>query len=306
VLKRWRRTARQATWQSDEDEEQPMAERGTDEERRPSPAEIEAERASLQERISDWLDIPLAVLALIWTVLFVVELAVQLPPETSARLLQADFAIWAVFAFVFVFEFMLAPDKARYLRTNALAAVSVVLPFARVVRVAKLARLVRSVSLVRIALIANRATSGIAELFSTHQFQYLLAVAAVVTVLGGAGASYFERDVPDSPFANFWEALWWATTVVTTINVGIEPTTVEGRIIGLLLRVFGLGVFGYLAGSIASFLVGRRTGGAEARAVARSDVERLAREVERLRATMDRLQIGERPPERNEDEADAP
>jgi len=54
--------------------------------------------------------------------------------------------------------------------------------------------------------------------------------------------------VPGSPFANFWEALWWATTVVTTINVGIEPTTVEGRIVGLLLRVFGLGVFGYLAG----------------------------------------------------------
>lgn len=111
--------------------------------------------------------------------------------------------------------------------------------------------------------------------------------------------------MPGSPFANFWEALWWATTVVTTINVGIEPTTVEGRIVGLLLRIFGLGVFGYLAGSIASFLVGRRSGGEEARRAERSDVERLAREVERLRVTLDRLQFPENPPERHQNETDA-
>ncbi len=44
--------------------------------------------------------------------------------------------------------------------------------------------------------------------------------------------------------------------LVTTINVGEEPLSVEGRIIGMLLRLVGLATFGFVTASIASLFIG--------------------------------------------------
>jgi hypothetical protein len=79
----------------------------------------------------------------------------------------------------------------------------------------------------------------------------------------------------------------------------LEPQSLEGRLISLLLRVFGLGVFGYVAGSIASFLVERRVASAEEHREERASHDReslaqLADAVERLRQAVERLE-GERP-----------
>ncbi len=251
-------------------------------------AAVQAERRSLLERISNWLDLPLALLALVWAGLLVVELAVPTSPEMSARIVQITLAIWVVFAIVFVIEFALAPNKQQYLRSNFLAGLSLLVPFVRAVRVIQLARLLRSVSLARIVLISNHATAAAAELLGRNQFHYVVSLIALATLMGAAGVYFFERDIPGTDFPTFGEALWWAATMATTINISAEPVTAEGRIIGILLRVIALAVFGYLAGSIASYLVGRRVMEGE-EAEMRKETASLAREVERLRRELKRM-----------------
>ncbi|MHB1134577.1 MAG: potassium channel family protein [Chloroflexota bacterium] len=252
---------------------------------RPEREARERERLDLQERLTTWLDLPLALLSLVWAGLVVAQLALDLPPELAQRVNQADIAIWVVFAAVFILEFLIAPNKRRYLRLNVLSAVSVVLPFARAVRVLRLARVLRSLSLVRVTLIANRATAAVAELFSRQRFHYLLALTVVITLLSAAAAYFFERDAPGTPFVSFGEAVWWGATLVTTINVGIEPVTLEGRVLAILLRVFGVGVFGYVAGSIASYLVSRAGTSADGR---EAELHRLSEEVAALRRELAR------------------
>jgi len=247
------------------------------------------ERESLQKRVGQWLDLPLAVLALIWAALLVVELAVDLPPDISERVLQVDFAIWVVFVLDFILEFALAPNKLRYLQGNYLAALSLALPFVRAVRVAGLFRVLRSVSLARIVLISNRATVALADLFSRHLFQYVVSLVVVTTTLGAAGVYFFERDNQSSPLRSFGETLWWASTVATTINAGPDPVTAEGRIVALILRVVALAVFGYVTASIASFLVGRRVEEGEPARTERENVQTLVREIEALRGEVRRL-----------------
>jgi voltage-gated potassium channel len=262
-------------------------------ERAPSREESDQERETLQERISDWLDVPLALLSLVWTGLLVVELAFTLTPEASERTTQASLAIWFVFAVAFFFEFAIAPNKRRYLRRNFLAGISVVVPFARVVRVVRVVTLLRSISLVRIVLISNRATRALGQLLSEHQFQYVLALVTIITLIGAAGVYFFERDVPNTPFYSLGEALWWSATTVTTVNVGVDPATAEGRIVALLLRVVAVGVFGYVAGSVASYLVGQRPIVSGPLQDERDALLDLTDEVRRLRAAVERLEQGE-------------
>lgn len=254
------------------------------------------ERQSLQERINAALDGPLTILAIVWAVLVAAELALDLSPAASNRLLQIDYAIWAIFAVDFFLELALAPDKGTYLRRNVLAGISVVLPFVRVARLLRLIRLWRSVSLVRTVLITNRATGAAAELFREHYYPYVASLVVITTLLGGAAVYYFDREAPNTDFPSFWEALWWSATMITTINTGLEPKTPEGRVVGLLMRVVGLAIFGYVTASIAAFLIGRREIGAQGSSVAgpangdgtNEEVRRLAEEVRRLREDLQR------------------
>lgn len=278
----------------------------TSEENLQSP-EIRAERESLEERISRWLDVPLAILALIWTLLIVVELAFPLSPEAAERIVHINFAIWFIFAVTFFIEFALAPSKLSYLQRNFLSALAVGLPFVRVVRVLQIARVFRAASLARLVVVANRATAGAADLFSEQRFLYVVSLVAVTTLLSAAGVYFFEVDAPGTPFHTFWETLWWAATLSTTINIGADPVTLEGRVIALIQRVTALAVFGYVTASIASFLVGRRVGERREAPAEREAIVRLTEEVRQLRASVERLERESSPAPRSDSQHhDAP
>src|SRR5207244_10331251 len=65
----------------------------------------------------------------------------------------------------------------------------------------------------------------------------------------GSGGSI--RSCPD--------AVWWALATVTTVGFGdMFPVTEAGRAVGVVLMCFGIGLFGLIAASFASFLLGRK------------------------------------------------
>lgn len=238
------------------------------------------ERDQLRRRLSAWLDVPLTVLAIVMVVAIVLELAADLPPDWRARLDQLTVAIWATFASLFILEFALAPAKMAYLKENWLTAISVVLPAFRAVRVFRAARLLRGVRLIRVVTTLNRATRALQGLASYARYGYVLAVTTMVSALGAAAAYYFERDTPGSSIRDLGDATWWAVTTLTTINSGLDPVTFEGRAVGLFLRLFGLGLSGYLTATIAVYLLGPT---AREREIAglRDDVRQLREQLER-------------------------
>lgn len=81
----------------------------------------------------------------------------------------------------------------------------------------------------------------------------LLGVIVALVLLGAAGLTVFEAD------RSFPDALWWAIVTVTTVGFGdIAPTSLGGRIIGVVLMFFGIGVLGMFTATIAGVFVERR------------------------------------------------
>ena len=73
-----------------------------------------------------------------------------------------------------------------------------------------------------------------------------------LVVLGAAGLTYFE----DRPFD---DAIWWAIVTLTTVGFGdIAPVTLGGRLIGIVLMFFGIGVLGMFTATIAGVFVENR------------------------------------------------
>ena len=85
----------------------------------------------------------------------------------------------------------------------------------------------------------------------------LLRLAGVIVVLilaGAGGLTYFEDD------RSFPDAVWWAIVTLTTVGFGdIAPVSLGGRLIGVVLMFFGIGVLGTFTATIAGVFVEKRT-----------------------------------------------
>jgi hypothetical protein len=70
-------------------------------------------------------------------------------------------------------------------------------------------------------------------------------------IAGAAQATFDSRD-----FHSVWDGVWWATVTVATVGYGdLYPTSVQGRLIGILVMIFGIGFLSAVTATIASWLV---------------------------------------------------
>ena len=90
--------------------------------------------------------------------------------------------------------------------------------------------------------------------FLRREHLFRLMGVIVVLVLGGAlGSAYFQEG------QSFPDALWWAIVTLTTVGYGdISPDSLGGRLIGVVLMFFGIGVLGLFTATIAGVFVERR------------------------------------------------
>jgi voltage-gated potassium channel len=230
-----------------------------------------------------WLHWPMIVLSLVWLAIVVWELV----SGTSALLETLGTAIWIAFIAEFAIRFALAPDKAPFLKSNWLTIVALAVPALRLfraLRVLRAARALRGIRLVRIVGTANRSMNALKATLSRRGFGYVAGLTLLVIGLGAAGMLSFENAAEtDRGFATYGHALWWTGMLVASLGTDFWPATTEGRVLAMLLALYGLAVFGYITATFASFFVGRDAQQKAGPIAGSRDLERLLAEVRALR-----------------------
>lgn len=262
---------------------------------------VARERWELLAHVVEVTEGPLIALAFLWLALLVLDLTYGL----TGILLALHYIIWGVFILEFLLRFAIAPRKWEFLRSNCLTLLSLALPALRVLRVfvflrylrfLRLARAARSVSLVRIITSVNRSMRATRGMLGRRRIAYVLTVTTIVIVAGAAGMATFENPAalreagvepgPGEGIASFGEGLWWTTMIITSLGSQYWPRTTEGRILCVLLALYGFAVFGFITATISSILVGRDRAAEEKRHAAAPVEAQLAD----LRRQMDRLE----------------
>jgi voltage-gated potassium channel len=223
-----------------------------------SPADARARRESLVERISNWLSLPMAVLAVIWVIVTVIEVVATSHGRTKRFITSLSAVLWIAFAVEFLFEVAIASDRRMFLRKHWITAVSVIVPVFSVLRIFPAAAAVRTALIARGAFVATSVPQVIGRVLVENRLVHLLTLFTLIVLLGAAGIYLTEQGAPERSFQSFGFTLYWAACMATTVNFGPEPALLPGRIIALLLRVCGVGFFGYVAGGLASRLFGVR------------------------------------------------
>lgn len=227
--------------------------------------EFQEERWELLRQIDEMADMPLTALSFVWLILLIIDLTEGLNP-----LLQtATYIIWALFILDFLLGVTIAPHKRSYLRRHWLTAVALLLPALRILRIfrafriLRAARGIRSVNMVRLVTTLNRGMRAIRSTLGRRGIGYVIALTLIIAFAGAAGVYFFEgppradvgAGVDNGGIDSYGDALWFTMMLMTTLGSEYWPMTGEGRLLTFFISLYALGVFGYIAGTIASLFV---------------------------------------------------
>lgn len=230
-----------------------------------------------------YLELLVLVLSLYSLGALTLELLVPLDPETLALLGRADDVVCGVFLMDFLVHWWLAPSRKVFLRTGWIDLLSSIpqltwLRWGRVFRVFRILRALRSFQAVYAHFRAERARGA---------FAFVGLLSLVALLFATIAVHELERSQPGSNIHSGGDALWWAFATITTIGYGdFFPVTAAGRVVAVMLVVFGLSFFGTFTAYVASYFLEK------AQLKEESEIHRLIHEVRQLREKIEQLERG--------------
>ena len=205
------------------------------------------------ERQTAW---PMMALALAIIPLLVVPLLVDLPSGAETTFFALDWLIWIAFVLEYGIRLYLAPNKRHFVSHNVIDLLFVLIPFLRPLRILRSARAFALLRATLGAVVMLRAVDAVQDVLKRHKLGYTLLIAMVVVVGSGLLVATIEEASPDRNIQSIPDGLWWAVTTITTVGYGDRvPVTPLGRAIGAGVMILGIGLFGLLAASLASWFV---------------------------------------------------
>lgn len=203
----------------------------------------------------------------------------KLDPETEKIIDWLDNVICVVFLGDFGWNLYTARSKWGYLRWGWIDLISSI-PVLNVFRAGRLFRIIRIVRILR----GVRSAKMMIQFIFKDRAKGSLSAVAMLSLLMITFSSIAILNVEVTENANIQsaeDALWWSFVTITTVGYGDKyPVTTEGRIIGVLLMVTGVGLFGTFTGFVAnSFL----SAGKKEEAQEQGRYEALMKEVQELK-----------------------
>ncbi len=200
------------------------------------------------------LSLPWEVFVLGVAILSIVNLALGLlvrNPVTDQVVIVMDGIIMIIFTLDLARRLSIADDNRAYLVQGYgwVDAISII-PLLRITRLLRIVRVVRVMGRMGgpkaalSAFFSNRAAGGLL---------LVLFMALLVLEFGSIAMLWAESSSPDALIITAEDALWYVIVTMSTVGYGdFYPVTTTGRIIGTLIIVVGVGVFGTLTGFLAN------------------------------------------------------
>lgn len=242
-----------------------------------------------EDRVTRWehaTAYPLTALSILFIVVYAWPiLDPRMEPHLRRLCEISNLVIWILFGLEYLIRLRLARRKRAFVRSHWFDLAVLLLPMLRPLRALRLVSALK---------VLNRRAAALTR---GRLALYVGATTILIVMVAALGVLDAERGRPGSNIETFPEALWWGVATITTAGYGdYYPTTLEGRLVAIGLMVGGIGLIGFVTGSLATWIVERISVSERPAEVTRRDVAQLLVEVRELRAEIRELRGEVRPP----------
>ena len=227
--------------------------------------------AAWEERTSK----PMFVASVLYLLAFaapIMSTRIQEPYDAYLNIIQM--ILWGLFAADYCIRLYLAPRRLYFITHNLMNLAIVLLPAWRIVSF-----------LAMIHLTTNRQYKRLSEL-AVKLFGYT----AIFIVMFALAIYSVESSEPGAMIRDLPTAYWWTFTTLATVGYGdVYPVTGIGRVIAVVVMLYGVGMVAVATGALASWII-EKIGGREEQEypATKADVDDLRQEISELRALLAR------------------
>ena len=231
-----------------------------------------------EKNLAAWEDrtsTPMFVASVLYLLAFaapIMSTRIQEPYDGYLNIIQM--ILWGLFAADYCVRLYLAPRRLYFITHNLMNLAIVLLPAWRIVSF-----------LAMIHLTANRQYKRLSEL-GMKLFGYT----AIFIIMFALSIYSVESSEPGAMIRDLPTAYWWTFTTLATVGYGdVYPITGIGRVIAVVVMLYGVGMVAVATGALASWII-EKIGGREEQEypATKADVDDLRQEISELRALLAR------------------
>ena len=231
-----------------------------------------------EKNLAAWEDrtsTPMFVASVLYLLAFaapIMSTRIQEPYDGYLNIIQM--ILWGLFAADYCVRLYLAPRRLYFITHNLMNLAIVLLPAWRIVSF-----------LAMIHLTANRQYKRLSEL-GMKLFGYT----AIFIIMFALSIYSVESSEPGAMIRDLPTAYWWTFTTLATVGYGdVYPVTGIGRVIAVIVMLYGVGLVAVATGALASWII-EKIGGVEEQEhpATKADVDDLRLEIAELRALLAR------------------
>jgi len=172
---------------------------------------------------------------------------------------SADIVLCAFFFTDFLKQFIQAKGtRLAYMKYGWIDLVSSI-PIIPGAQLGRIFRILRILKVLRQVSKFGDITEGLFRNPAAGAFAVTLVLAVSTVFMAAFLVLEAESSAAGARIKNAGDALWWASTTVTTVGYGdMYPVTTLGRYIGVLTMIVGIAVCGSLTATLASLLIRKK------------------------------------------------
>lgn len=170
-----------------------------------------------------------------------------------------DMVILIIFTIDYALRFLFSKNRKAFFKDNIFDLIAII-PFNslfsafrafRIFRILKLTKIAKISRIVRITAFLGILKHRISDILKTNGFIYVLYANITLISISSVTMMFVENR-------SFGDALWWSIVTCTTVGYGdISPSTAIGRVIAIILMIFGIGLIGMLTGAITTYFTSK-------------------------------------------------
>lgn len=231
-----------------------------------------------EKNLAAWEDrssTPMFVASVLYLLAFaapIMSTRIQEPYDGYLNIIQM--ILWGLFAADYCVRLYLAPRRLYFITHNLMNLAIVLLPAWRIVSF-----------LAMMHLTTNRQYKRLSEL-GMKLFGYT----AIFIIMFALSIYSVESSEPGAMIRDLPTAYWWMFTTLATVGYGdVYPVTGIGRVIAVIVMLYGGGLVAVATGALASWII-EKFGGREEQEypATKADVDDLRQEISELRALLAR------------------